>query len=136
MQFPLWRHCLLIFSDLEIKMETILQYKLDTFEGPLDLLLTLIAKNKLNIYDIKLTVLIDQYLEQIKVYEDADMDIASDFLEMASRLIYIKTASLLPKHEEVEQLKNELVAELLEYRVCKEIAAKFSEMTEGFDCFV
>ena len=117
-------------------METVLQYKLDSFEGPLDLLLALISKNKLNIYDIKLTVLIDQYLEQIKAYEDADMDIASDFLEMASRLIYIKTVSLLPKHEEVEELKNELIGELLEYRVCKEIAAKFSRMTEGFDCFV
>lgn len=117
-------------------METVLQYKLEAFEGPLDLLLTLISKNKLNIYDIKLTVLIDQYLEQIKAYEDADMDIASDFLEMASRLIYIKTVSLLPKHEDVQELKNELIGELLEYRVCKEIAEKLSHMTDGFDCFV
>ncbi len=117
-------------------METVLRYKLESFEGPLDLLLTLIAKNKLNIYDIKLTLLIDQYLEQIKAYEDADMDIASDFLEMASRLIYIKTVSLLPKHEDIQELKNELIGELLEYRVCKEMAAKLSTMTDGFDCFV
>jgi segregation and condensation protein A len=117
-------------------METVLQYRLEQFEGPLDLLLTLISKNKLNIYDIEIAVLVDQYLEQIKVFEDSDIDIASDFLEMASRLIYLKTVSLLPKHEEAEQLKDELVGELLEYKVCKEMAAKFATMTEGFDSFV
>ena len=100
-------------------METVLQYKLEQFEGPLDLLLTLISKNKLNIYDIEIAILVDQYLEQIKAFKESDIDIASDFLEMASRLIYLKTVSLLPKHEEAEQLKDELVGELLEYKVCK-----------------
>lgn len=117
-------------------METVLSYKVEDFEGPLDLLLQLIAKNKLNIYDIQLTVLIDQYLEQIKFMELADMDIASEFLAMASRLIYIKTVSLLPKHDEVEELKQELTGELLEYQVCRNIAAKLNEMSKDIDRFV
>lgn len=117
-------------------METVLSYKVEDFEGPLDLLLQLIAKNKLNIYDIQLTVLIDQYLEQIKLMQLADMDIASDFLAMASRLIYIKTVSLLPKHEEVEELKQELTGELLEYQVCRNIAANLNEMSRDIDRFV
>ncbi|MEE0839098.1 MAG: segregation/condensation protein A [Acutalibacteraceae bacterium] len=117
-------------------MEMVLSYKVEDFEGPLDLLLQLIAKNKLNIYDIKLTVLIDQYLEQIKLMELNDMDIASDFLAMASRLIYIKTVSLLPKHEEVEELKQELTGELLEYQLCREIAAKLNVMSKDIDRFI
>jgi segregation and condensation protein A len=117
-------------------METVLSYKVEDFEGPLDLLLQLIAKNKLNIYDIQLTVLIDQYLEQIKLMELYNMDIASDFLAMASRLIYIKTVSLLPKHEEIEELKHELTGELLEYQVCREIAAKLNDMSKDIDRFV
>lgn len=117
-------------------METVLSYKVEDFEGPLDLLLQLIAKNKLNIYDIQLTVLVDQYLEQIKLMELADMDIASEFLAMASRLIYIKTVSLLPKHDEVEELKQELTGELLEYQVCRNIAAKLNDMSKNIDRFV
>jgi segregation and condensation protein A len=117
-------------------METVLQYKLEQFEGPLDLLLTLISKNKLNIFDIEINVLIEQYLEQIKAYENSDIEIASDFLEMASRLIYIKTVSLLPKHDEVVKLKEELTGELLEYMVCQQIAKQFSTMQGGFDKFV
>ena len=117
-------------------METKLFYKLDDFEGPLDLLLQLIQKNKLNIHDIKLSVLIDQYLEQIEYFRQQEMEIASEFLEMASRLIYMKTVSLLPRHEEIERLKEELTGELLEYSICREMAAKLSCMTDGFDKFV
>lgn len=117
-------------------MENTLQYKLEGFEGPLDLLLQLIARNKLNIYDIPLLELIDQYLEQIKLYEQDQMEIGSEFLEMASRLLYIKTVSLLPKHEEVVKLKEELTGELLEYMVCQQMAKKLSEMQNGFDKFI
>lgn len=117
-------------------MEKILSYKIESFEGPLDLLLQLISRNKLNIYDIPLTLLIDQYLEQIQMFKDEEMDIASEFLEMAARLIYIKTVSLLPKHEEIAQLKEELTGELLEYKVCQEMAGKLSMMTSGFDSFI
>lgn len=116
-------------------MEAVLSYKLDSFEGPLDLLLQLIARNKLNIYDIKLSVLIDQYLAQIEKFKAEEMDISSEFLEMASRLIYMKTVSLLPRHEEVERLKEELVGELIEYQACREQAAKLGLLTGGFDKF-
>ena len=85
--------------------QTVLSYKLESFEGPLDLLLQLIARNKLNIYDIPLLELIDQYLEQIKLLKEDPMEVGSEFLEMASRLLYIKTVSLLPKHEDVVKLK-------------------------------
>ena len=117
-------------------MENTLSYKLEGFEGPLDLLLQLIARNKLNIYDIPLTVLIDQYLEQIELFKAEEMELASEFLEMASRLLYIKTVSLLPKHDEIVQLKEELTGALLEYMVCQQIARKLSEMQDGFDRFV
>ena len=117
-------------------METEFSYKIENFEGPLDLLLQLIAKNKLNIFDINLTVLIDQYLEQIEKFKAEEMEISSEFITMASRLIYIKTVSLLPKHEEAEQLKEELTGELIEYRICRQMAEKLSLMTIGFDRFV
>lgn len=113
-----------------------LEYKLDGFEGPLDLLLYLISKNKLNISDVKLTVLVDQYIGHIRQMQASDMDVASEFLEMASRLIYLKTVSLLPKHEEAEQLKEELTLELMEYERCRKIAKLFSTMTDEFDTFV
>ena len=117
-------------------MENTLSYKLEGFEGPLDLLLQLIARNKLNIYDIELSVLIDQYLEQIELFKSEEMELESEFLEMASRLLYIKTVSLLPKHDEIVQLKEELTGALLEYMVCQQIAHKLSEMQDGFDRFV
>lgn len=117
-------------------MENNLSYKLESFEGPLDMLLQLIARNKLNIYDIQLTVLIDQYLEQISLMEQDNADIASEFLEMASRLIYMKTVKLLPKHEEFEQLKEEFCGELIEYQTCREIAAMLAKQMDGFDKFV
>lgn len=113
-----------------------LEYKLEVFEGPLDLLLYLISKNKLNINDIELSVIVDQYIEQIRAMQQSDMDIASEFLEMASRLIYLKTVSLLPKHEEAEKMKEELALELMEYERCRKIAKLFSTMTDGFDTFI
>ena len=117
-------------------MENVLNYKLEGFEGPLDLLLQLIARNKYNIYDIPLLELIEQYLEQIENIKQDEMEIESEFLEMASRLLYIKTVSLLPKHEEIVKLKEELTGELLEYMVCQQMARKFSEMQGGFDTFI
>lgn len=109
-----------------------LKFTLSDFEGPLDLLLHLISKNKYNINDIPISNLVDQYIEQINLYKEFDMDIASEFLEMASRLIYLKTVSLLPKHEEAETLKAELTGELIEYQLCRQMAKKLSTMTEGF----
>ena len=110
-----------------------LSYKLDCFEGPLDLLLHLIAKSKVDIKNIMLVDVIDQYIDHVKQMQIQDMDIASEFLDMASRLIYLKTVSLLPKHEEAEQLKQELTQELMEYEHCRKVAALMQGMTEGFD---
>ena len=104
-----------------------LSYKLETFEWPLDLLLYLITKNKLDICDIQISELLDQYMEQINAMQEADMDIASVFLEMAARLVYMKTVSLLPKHEEMEALRQELTGQLLEYQECKQVAAQLTE---------
>lgn len=112
-----------------------ISYKLSAFEGPLDLLLYLISKNKLNIYDIKISSLLEQYMEHINIMKDQEMDIASEFLEMAARLVYIKTVSLLPKHEEEEKLKEELTGQLLEYQDCKKAAGRLSEMI-CFDWFI
>ena len=108
------------------KTET-LSYKLDVFEGPLDLLLNLIAKNKLNIYDIPIAELLEQYMAQIHEMQAADMDVASEFLEMAARLVHIKSVSLLPKKEEEAALKQELTGQLLEYQQCKESAMRLRE---------
>ena len=108
------------------KTET-LSYKLDVFEGPLDLLLNLIAKNKLNIYDIPIAELLEQYMAQIHEMQAADMDVASEFLEMAARLVHIKSVSLLPKKEEEAALKPELTGQLLEYQQCKEAAMRLRE---------
>ncbi len=109
-------------------------YKLPQFEGPLDLLLHLISKNKLNIYDIEISLLLKQYLEYIDELKQRDMDIASEFLEMAARLIYIKTVSLLPKYEECEKLKQELTGQLIEYQDCK-LMAKILSDNICFDIF-
>ena len=73
-----------------------ISFKLPVFEGPLDLLLHLIAKHKLNIYDIEISKLLEQYLLYMEQCSQQDYELAGEFLEMAARLIYIKTASLLP----------------------------------------
>ena len=75
-----------------------LQFKLQVFEGPLDLLLHLIAKHKLDINDIEISLLLEQYLDYIAQMKDADLEVTADFLAMAARLVYIKTAALLPRH--------------------------------------
>lgn len=113
-----------------------ISYKLDVFEGPMDLLLHLIAKHKLNIYDIPIVELVNQYIIYVNELKEQDMYVASEFLEMAARLVYLKSVSLLPVHEEAEELKRELTGELIEYRDCKIMAEKLSHQTDGFDRFV
>lgn len=113
-----------------------LSFKLDVFEGPLDLLLHLISKHKLDIYDIQISVLLEQYLAFIDAVQEQDIELAGEFLEMAARLIYIKTASLLPKYEETEKLKEELTGELIEYAVCKAVAGRLRDGYIENDIFV
>lgn len=109
------------------------QYKTEVFEGPLDLLLHLISKHKLNINDIPIFELVEQYIAYVQLMQDENMEIASEFLEMAARLVYIKTVSLLPVYEEAEQLKKELTGELIEYRDCKLMAEKLSKQSGGIN---
>ncbi len=113
-----------------------MQFKLDAFEGPLDLLLYLIAKHKLNIYDIEISELLRQYMAVMDQADTTDLDTASEFFEMASRLIYIKSAALLPRHEEADELKKELTGQLLEYEACRRAAGKLAEKGRNFKVFV
>ncbi|MFR0736356.1 MAG: segregation and condensation protein A [Oscillospiraceae bacterium] len=108
-----------------------MSFKLEVFEGPLDLLLHLIAKHKLNINDIPIMILVEQYLNYISDMAEQDMEVAGDFLEMAARLIYIKTVSLLPRKEEAEALKKELEGRLIEYSLCKAAAEKMRAAYSG-----
>ncbi len=103
---------------------TQLSFRLSDFEGPLDLLLHLIAKHKLDILNIEISELLRQYLDFIENRADRDLEVASEFLEMAARLVHIKTVMLLPRHEEeADDLKGRLTGELMEYQLCK-LAAK------------
>lgn len=112
-----------------------LTFKLEVYEGPLDLMLSLIQKHKLNIADIEISVLLEQFLLYLDRMNDADMEITSDFLEMAARLIYIKSAALLPKHEK-EELKRELEGKLIEYALAKAAAQNLRNIFMGNDVFV
>lgn len=113
-----------------------LSFKVAQVEGPLDLILQLISKHKLNIYDIEITKLLEQYLAYMEVIQSQEMEIASEFLEMASRLVYIKSVSLLPKHEELEeQLKKELTGQLIEYTLCRQVAQLLKSRYVGDELF-
>ena len=116
-------------------MESI-SFKLEVFEGPLDLLLNLITKHKLNICDIEISKLLEQYLLYMDQAHEQDLELSGEFLEMAARLIYIKTAFLLPRPEEAEQLKKELEGALIEYSMCKIAAADLARRYIGGDVFV
>lgn len=109
-----------------------LEFDLKVFKGPLDLLLHLIEKNKIDIYDIPIAMITDQYLEAIAGIESEDMDELSEFLVMAATLLGLKTRMLLPveKEEEEEDPKEELAKRLIEYKLYKEIAKNLKEMEE------
>lgn len=104
-------------------------YRLDQFEGPLDLLLTLIQKNKVSITDIPISLICDQYMEYITAAQELDMDIASEFIVMASELMLIKSRMLLPRDEEEEDdPRATLTDALLRYQQAKEAAAKLTPL--------
>lgn len=113
-----------------------LSFKLEVFEGPLDLLLHLISKHKLDINDIEISKLLEQYLMYLDECAEHDLELAGEFLEMAARLIYIKTLALLPAPEEAEEEKKELQGSLIEYALCKKTARALSELFCGNDIFV
>ncbi len=103
--------------------------KIDNFEGPLDLLIYLIDKNKMDIYDINLSEITEQYIEYLNDMEELNLEIASEFLVMASSLLYLKSKSLLPQEqEENEELtEEELIERIIEYKKYKEISKKLKE---------
>ena len=103
--------------------------KIDNFEGPLDLLCHLIEKNKMSIYDINLSKITDQYIDYLKEQEKMDLEIASEFLVMASTLLYLKSKNLLPKQEDDEEeiTEDELIRRIIEYKKFKEIDGEASD---------
>lgn len=110
--------------------------RLEMFEGPLDLLLYLIKKNDIDIYDIPITEITDQYLEYIEAMKTLDLNIVGDFLVMAATLMHIKSKMLLPpdplaQEEEEEDPRDELVKRLEEYKMFKEIADQLKDK-EGY----
>ncbi|MEE5992750.1 MAG: segregation/condensation protein A [Oscillospiraceae bacterium] len=113
-----------------------IEFKLEVFTGPLDLLLHLISKHQLNIYDIEITKLLEQYLLYMEEARQQDLELAGEFLEMAARLVYIKTVSLLPKPEEAERAKQELQGSLIEFALCKKAAFMLREQFLADDIFV
>lgn len=114
-----------------------ISYKLEHFEGPLDLLLHLIEKNKVNIYDIPIALITEQYLDYVGQMEKEDLDLVSDFLVMASTLLDIKSRMLLPakeeEEEEEEDPREELVRRLLEYKMYQYMAQELEAREEEAD---
>ncbi|MBQ6041444.1 MAG: segregation/condensation protein A [Oscillospiraceae bacterium] len=113
-----------------------LSFHLPVFEGPMDLLLHLIAKHKLNIHDIEISVLLEQYLLYMQQCAEQDYELAGEFLAMAAKLIWMKTAALLPRPEEAEAVKKELEGALIEYSVCKLAAGNLRALWLGDVLFV
>lgn len=112
---------------------TTINVKLEAFEGPLDLLLHLIEKNKVDIYDIPIAEITDQYIEYIEEMKENLMDVMSDFLVMAATLLRIKSAMLLPKQEEAEETEDprmELTQRLIEYKMYKYAAGQLKDLQE------
>ncbi len=111
------------------------QVQLNFFEGPLDLLLHLIKKEELDIYDIPIAEITEQYLEHIKYMQELDLDVASEFLVMSATLISIKSRMLLPELKDEEEVleedpREELVRHLVEYQKYKEAAAELRKKSE------
>ena len=110
-----------------------ISYRLEAFEGPLDLLLSLIHKNKMAIDDIKINIICEQYIAYIEEAQRLDMDIASEFIVMASELMLIKSKLLLPRvEEEEEDPRAALTDALLKYQQAKEGAKKMSLLYQKF----
>ncbi len=107
-----------------------LVFKMEVFEGPLDLLLSLISKHKMDIRDIQIAVIFDQYMAYVEEMKRMDMEVAGEFITMAAELMYIKSRMLLPKQE--EDPREELVRVLMEYKTAKEIAGWLSERKDDF----
>ena len=112
-------------------------FSINDFEGPLDLLLHLIKINEMDIYDINIKEITEQYIEFINLMKNNDIDIASDYLLMASELVHIKSNNLIQSDNEEEEdeefeiaTKEELTKRLLEYQAIKELTSSFQELND------
>ncbi len=110
------------------------ELRLENFEGPLDLLCYLIDKNKMDIYKVNISDIADQYINYLKEQEELNLEIASEFLVMASTLLLIKSKGLLPKEvdDEAEITEEELIRRIIEYKQYKEISKQFKERIQIF----
>ena len=106
--------------------------KMENFEGPLDLLCHLIDKNKMDICDIKICEITNQYLEYLKEMQQMNLEVTSEFIVMASRLIYLKSKSLLPTVVEDDEEEIDLVQMLIEYKKYKEFTNTLKERIETY----
>lgn len=111
------------------------QFHINDFEGPLDLLLHLIKVNKMDIYDINISEITEQYVSFINVMKETEIDIAGDYLLMASELVHIKSNNLINSDEEEDEdfeisTKEELTKRLLEYQAIKDLTSSFQELSE------
>lgn len=108
--------------------------KLDNFEGPLDLLCHLVDKNKMDINQIKISEITDQYIDYINKMQELNLDVTSEFILMASTLLFIKSKSLLPKQveDEAELTEEELINRIIEYKKYKEISKKLKELYQVY----
>ena len=113
-----------------------LTFHLADFEGPLELLLTLVQKHKMDLHNIPILELIDQYTRTVAADAGADPETASAFIEMAAHLVEMKSYLLLPRSEEGERMKQELTGQLIEYDQCRRMAAKLRERGEQTANFV
>lgn len=114
-------------------------YHLEVFDGPLDLLLHLISKNKLNIYDIPIVEILEQYNKALEEMQDRNLAVTCEFVAMSAHLLYIKSKMLLPKHDESddeEDPRARLVEMLLEYQKIKEVSGTLNLRAEtGLDIY-
>ena len=113
-----------------------LTFHLEDFDGPLELLLALVAKHKMDLHNIPILELIDQYTRAVESAESTDPEISSAFIEMAAHLVEMKSYLLLPRSEEGERMKQELTGQLIEYDQCRRMAALLRAKGEAAPVFV
>ena len=113
-----------------------LTFRLEDFEGPLELLLTLVQKHKMDLHNIPILELIDQYTRAVESAESTDPEISSAFIEMAAHLVEMKSYLLLPRSEEGERMKQEFTGQLIEYDQCRRMAALLRAKGEQAPVFV
>ena len=113
-----------------------LTFHLEDFDGPLELLLALVAKHKMDLHNIPILTLIDQYTRTVEAAQAADPEIASAFIEMAAHLVEMKSYLLLPRSEEGERMKQELTGKLIEYDQCRRMAGALRAKGEQAPVFV